>query len=408
MPKYLIVGSGAAGASAAQNLAKADPAAQVILLEDEPYPYYYRPKLWEFLAGELEQPALFYRPTEWYASQNIALRLQTKAAAIRPAEHQVILASGEHLPYDRLLLSTGSCCFVPAIPGATLPGVHVLRTLEDALAIRAHASRSQRAVIIGGGLLGLETARALSALHLEVSVIEMAPYLLPRQLDREGAQFLQARLQSLGLTIHPGARPVAILGETAATGVRLEDGRSLPGELILFSAGIVPRVELAREAGLNTRQGIVVDQFLQTSSDDIFAAGDAAEFEQRIYGLVNPALEQARIAAQNMAGGQTAVYRGTIPSATLKLLGMELTSLGEATAEGEPLVVLRDLDESAGRYRKLVLRDGILVGAILLNDASSVLPVRQLMASRRNVSGFQSRLLERTFDLQALAQGKLA
>jgi nitrite reductase (NADH) large subunit len=407
MPKYLIVGSGVAGVTAAQNLARSDPAAQVVLLGEEPYPYYYRPKLWEFLARELEQPALFYRPMEWYASQNITLRLQTKAAAIRPSEHQAVLTTGERLPYDRLLLSTGSLGFVPAIPGATLPGVSVLRTLEDAQILQARASQSRRAIIIGGGLLGLETARALSALRLEVTVVEMAPYLLPRQLDREGALFLQARLQTLGLAVIAGARPAAILGADAATGVQLEDGRFLPGELILFSAGIVPRVELAREAGLNTRQGIVVDQFLQTSMDDVYAAGDAAEFDQRVYGLVNPAVEQARIAAQNMAGGQKTVYRGTLTSTTLKIVGMELTSLGEATAEGGPMVVVRGLDEAAGRYRRFVLRDGVLVGAILLNDAPSVVPVRQLMDSRKNISGFQDRLSDPTFDLKALAQGGL-
>ena len=405
MPKYLIVGSGAAGATAAQSFVRSDSAAKVVLIGDEPYPYYYRPKLWNFLAGELDQPALFYRPADWYASQNITLRLQTKAATIQLAEHRVILADGETLPYDRLLLSTGSRCFVPDVPGAGLPGVFLLRTLEDALAIREHSARSRRAVIIGGGLLGLETARALSALQLEVTVVEIAPHLLPRQLDREGAVFLQTRLESLGLKVIVGRKPAEILGEKAATGVRLDDGRTIPGELILFSAGIVPRVEIARDAGLTTRQGIIVDQYLQTSAEDVFAAGDAAEFEQRIYGLVNPALDQARAAAQNMAGEKTTVYRGTLPSATLKIVGMELTSLGEATAEGEPLVVLRDLNESGNCYRKLVLRDGILVGAILLNDTASVLAVRQLMTSRQNVSGFQDRLLEKGFNLQSFARG---
>jgi nitrite reductase (NADH) large subunit len=405
MLKILIVGCGAAGATAAHTLAQADPTAAIVLLGEERYPYYYRPKLWEFLSGELDQPFLFYRPAEWYASQNILLKLKTKITSIRPADHKVVLATSEQLPYDRLLLATGSRGFVPDIPGTTLSGVFVLRTLDDALAIRAQAAQSRRAIVIGGGLLGLETARALSALQLDVSVVELAPYLLPRQLDREGALFLQSRLQSLGLNIYTGAKPAGILGETAAKGVRLEDGRSFPGELILFSAGIVPRAELAREAGLNTRQGIVVDKFLRTSSDDIFAVGDAAEFEQRIYGLVNPAIEQARIAAQNIIGEPKTVYRGTLPSTSLRIAGMDLTSLGEATAEGDPLVILRDLDESADRYRKFVLRDGVLIGAILWNDASSVLPVRQLMISRRNLSSFQNRLLDKTFDLQALARG---
>jgi nitrite reductase (NADH) large subunit len=406
MTRYVIVGGGVAGTTAAQNLRRLDPSAAVAILGDEPYPYYYRPKLWEFLAGTLEQSALLYRPPDWYASQKIDLRINTAVTAIQPKEHTLTLASGEALAYDRLLLATGACCFMPGVPGVNLPGVHVLRTLEDAAAMRAQAARSRRAVVIGGGLLGLETANALCALNLEVTVVEIVPHLLPRQLDREGAQFLQTRLESTGLRFITGARTAAVTGESAATGIRLEDGREVPGELILFSAGIVPNVDLAREAGMGVNMGILAGPSMQTGTEDIFAAGDAAEIEGRVYGLVIPAIEQARVASQNMADAAPGVYPGTLPSATLKLMGMDLTSLGEATAEEAALTIRRVVDAKAQCYKKVVVRDGVLIGAILLNETETVPLLKQLIASKRDVSQVVDRLLDVTFDLKGFVAGK--
>jgi nitrite reductase (NADH) large subunit len=406
MNRYVIVGGGVAGTTAALDLRRLDPAAAVTLVGEEPYPYYYRPKLWEYLAGESEQSALFYRPTEWYTAQNILLRLDSKVTSIQPKAHTITIAAGEPLVFDRLLLATGSSCFIPPIPGAALPGVFVLRTLQDAAALRAQASRSRRAVVVGGGLLGLETARALSALHLDVMVVEIAPNLLPRQLDRQGAQFLQKRLESMGLKFITGARTTAVTGESAATGIQLEDGRKVPGELILFSAGIVSRIDLARDAGIEVNQGIIVDASLQTGAADVFAAGDAAEFNGRIYGLIPPAIEQAHAASQNMIGTESIAYRGTLPSATLQLLGMDLTSLGEATMDGPSLTVRRMLDEKAGIYKKIVVRDGVVVGAILLNDSASVPRIKQLIASKQDISKVQDRLLEDAFDLKAFVDNK--
>jgi nitrite reductase (NADH) large subunit len=406
MTRYVIVGGGVAGTTAAQNLRRLDPSGEVILLGEEPAPYYYRPKLWEYLTGALEPAALYYRPAEWYASQKIDLRINTTVSGIQPAAHTLTPTAGEALSYDRLLLATGSRCFIPGIPGANLPGVFVLRTLQDAAAIRMQASRCRRAVVVGGGLLGLETAHALCVLNLDVKVVEIAPHLLPRQLDREGAEFLQTRLESLGLTFITGAHTAAVTGEFAATGIRLEDGREVPGELILFSAGIVPRVELARDAGIEVKKGILVDPSKQTSAADIFAAGDAAEFEGRVYGLILPAIEQARVASHAMAGAEHAPYTGTLLSATLNVLGMDLTSLGEATAEDAALTVRRELDIKAGTYRKIVVRDGVVVGAILLNDTESVPLLKQLITSKRDVSHVADRLLDEEFDLKAFAAGK--
>jgi nitrite reductase (NADH) large subunit len=406
MTRYVIVGGGVAGATAAQNLRRLDPLGGVILLGDEPSPYYYRPKLWEYLAGTLEPAALYYRPMEWYSSQKIDLRTNTAVSTIQPKAHTLTLAAGEALSYDQLLLATGACCFVPNIPGAKLPGVFVLRTLQDATSMRTQAAHTRRAIVVGGGLLGLETAHALRALNLDVTVVEIMPHLLPRQLDREGALFLQARLESMGLKFITGARTMAVTGETAATGIRLEDGREVPGELILFSAGIVPRAELAREAGIEVKKGIVVGPSMRTSAEAIYAAGDAAEFDGRIYGQVTPAIEQARVASQAMAGTEQAPYTGTLPSATLKLLGMDLTSLGEATVEDGGLTVRRALDEKTGTYKNVVVRDGVVVGAILLNDAPTLPLLKQLIASKRDVSQVQDRLLDEAFDLKGFVATK--
>jgi nitrite reductase (NADH) large subunit len=406
MIRHVIVGGGVAGTTAAQNLRRLDPSAAVTLFGDEPHPYYYRPKLWEYLSDALEPSALYYRAADWYASQKIDLRLNATVSRIQPDAHALTLAGGETVPYDRLLLATGASCYMPDVPGVKLPGVFMLRTLQDAAAMRAQAARTRRAVVVGGGLLGLETAHALCALNLDVTVVEIVPHLLPRQLDREGAQFLQTRLESMRLKFITGARTTAVTGETAATGIRLEDGREVPGELVLFSAGVVPRADLARAAGIGVKKGILVDRSLQTGAADIFAAGDAVEFEGRVYGLVTPAIEQARSASQAMAGAEHKPYPGTLPSATLQLLGMDLTSLGEATAEDAAVTVRRVADAKAECYKKVVIRDGVVVGAILLNETASVPLIKQLMTSKRDVSQVADRLLDETFDLKGFVAGK--
>jgi nitrite reductase (NADH) large subunit len=294
-------------------------------------------------------------------------------------------------------------------------GVFTLRTLEDAVAIKEYAQEIATAAVIGGGLLGLETARALLSLDLEVSVIEFVPRLLPRQLDEEGAQVLQSRLEAMGLRVLTGAATEAILGDERATGVRLKaspehdrgDGRVVDGELVLISTGIRSQVELAREAGLAVNRGVVVDEQLRTNAADVYAAGDVAEFEGVVYGIIPAAIEQARVAAANMVAHGSSIYSGTLPATTLKIVGIDLTSLGEATAAGDEFVVLRRADPVRGIYRRLALRDGKIVGAILLGDTQSIQPLRRLIATGRDVSAHGDRLLDESLDLKALAQGQI-
>jgi len=416
MRQYVIVGNGVAGVTAAQSLVRADPAAEVHLFGEEPYPYYQRPRLIEFLAGEIEQQALYFRPLEWYADKGIQIHLGAQMTTLDPAEHRLKLADGGSIHYDRLLLATGGRAFVPPFAGADKDGVFTLRTLDDARAIKAYADKVRSAVVIGGGLLGLETARALlslglrrehSAERLDVSVIEYGPHLLHRQLDAEGAQVLQAHLEAMGLHFLTDAVTETILGNERVTGVRLKDGRVVEGEMVLISTGIRSQVDLAREAGLEVDRGLIVDEQLRASAADVYAAGDVAEFRGIVYGIIPATIEQARVAAANMVAAGSATYSGTVPATTLKIVGIDLTCLGEATATGDEFVVLRQGDPATRVYQRLALRDGKIVGAILLGDTQNVRPLKQLIATGRDVSAYSERLLDENLDLKALARGQV-
>lgn len=414
MSRYIIVGNGVAGITAAQSIVKADPPAEVRVFGAEPYPYYRRPLLWEFIAGQIKQDALYFRPQDWYDERGIHLQLGAQVTALDTQAHCLTLADGSRVEYDRLLLAMGAHSFVPPLDGVDKRGVFTLRTLEDALAIKGYAQGASTAAVIGGGLLGLETARALHTAGLEVTVVEFASHLLPRQLDPEGAQVLQSLLETSGLHILTGAATETILGHEHATGVRLKacpersrrDGHVVDGELVLISTGIRSRVELAREAGLEVNRGVVVDERLRATVPDVYAAGDVAEFKGVVYGIIPAATEQAQVAAANMVTEGSATYSGTIPATTLKIVGIDLASLGEATATGEEFVVLREVDMAGGVYRRLTLRDGKIVGAILLGDTRNVQPLKQLIGEGRDVSAYVERLLDESLDLKALARGQ--
>jgi nitrite reductase (NADH) large subunit len=399
---YAIIGSGVTGVTAAQAIKRADSTSDVHIFGAEPYPYYRRPLLWEFIAGQIEQDALYFRAPAWYGERGISLHLGAQVTAIEPGAHRLSLADGSTAEYDRVLIATGGCPFIPPCEGTDKEGVFTLRTLDDALAIKAYARNISTAVVIGGGLLGLETARALRTAGLEVTVVEFFPYLLPRQLDAEGADVLQYLLEAQGLRVITGAATEAVLGDGRASGIRIKDGRIVTAELVLFSTGIRSETALAKAAGLEVNRGIVVDKQLRTSAEDIFAAGDAAEFEGQVYGIIPPAIEQARAAAANMVTTGSVTYTGSVPATTLKIAGAELTSVGECLVQDDEHKPLRHIDLAAGHYRKLVLREGRVVGAILLNDQERVQPVTQLINRGVDVSAHTDHLVETGFDLKSL------
>jgi nitrite reductase (NADH) large subunit len=368
MINYLLIGNGVAGTTAAEWIRLGDQAGAITMVTAEDLPFYYRIRLPEFVAGEVTEERLLAKKPEWYREQRITLLTACRVRTIDPQQKAVTIATGQTLPYDRLLLATGSHSFVPPIPGADLHGVFTLRDIADARAMRVHAASAQRVVVIGGGLLGLETGQALRKLGKEVVVVEFFPRLLPRQLDDAGASRLQEIMeQELGFSFRLAARTREIVGEGRVTGVALEGGETLACDMVIISAGVRPNLELAAATGLLHDKGIWVNERMETSMPDIFAAGDVAEFGgQPPAGIWPAAMQQGKVAGQAMAGGM-ATYGGTTMANKLKVAGIDLAAAGDIDADH---VHEARITATATTYRKIVIAQNRIIGCILLGDTA--------------------------------------
>ncbi len=401
--KFVIIGNGIAGITAARTISAAAPGAQIEIYTDEIHPYYWRPSLISLLAGHLSPEDMYVYPPEWYAERGIVVHLGAKARGLDISRQRLLLEGGGESSYDRLLLTLGSSPFLPPLAGIEKDGVFTLRSIEDAVAIKSRAEEclaegSREAVLIGGGLMGLESANALRSLGLQVTVLEQGPWLLHKQVDQQGGKVLQGQIEGLGIGFMLGAVPESILGDEAVSGVLLTNGISVPASLLLCSAGVRPRIDLARRAGLAVGRGILVDNQMRTSATNVYAAGDVAEWEGQLPCIIPVAVEQARVAAGNMVEAGSATYYGTVPHTTLKVVGLDLTSIGLIAPQEEGYEELREADPARGVYKKLVLRDGRIVGAILLGDKKPVSPVIKLIKQGTDVSAHRDRLLDDDFD----------
>jgi len=280
-------------------------------------------------------------------------------------------------------------------------GVFTLRSIVDALTIKEYAKKTRKTIVIGGGLLGLEFAASLRKLGQQVEVVEIFPRLLPMQLDQDGATVLKERIAALGIDFQLDVKTEEILGKEAVSGVSLDNGKELSGDLVLFSAGVRSNIGLAVGSGIKVNKGVVVDQHLQTSVNDVYASGDIAEFEGKVYGIIPAAEEQARIAAMNMLGKEQ-VYKGTIPSNTLKIVGIDLTSMGLVIPEEPRYEEIKKIDGEKGVYKKIVLDHGKIVGAIFLGDTKGATTLRILMDQGTDVTKYKDFLLEDNFDYRKI------
>lgn len=400
--KIVIVGNGLAGTLAAKTVRELDQEAGIEIFGEEKYAYYPRPNLIEFLAGRLPYEKLFAFPEIWSTRQRIGLHFGERVARIRPDERTVETGTGGIFPYDALLLASGARAAVPPLAGSGLKGVFVLRTLDDALAILDHLRTHAHVVVLGGGLLGLEIARAIRDRGAEVSVVEIFDRLLPRQLDPAAAGILKQQIEKSGISVRLGEICREILGAAEVRGVRFESGDEIEADLVVIAVGVKPELALAKDAGLTVDRGIVVDDRLRTSRPEIFAAGDAAEHQGRIYGIIPASFEQARAAAHNMLG-MDMPYSGTVPSNTLKVAGLYVTSAGEVNPEARVHEVLVRSVPETGLYKKIVLKEGHLVGAIWMGTKKGASEIGRLVALKKDIEIRKGYLLEDTFDFAEIS-----
>ncbi len=367
--KLVVIGNGMVGFKFLEKLTGQHPNFDITVLCEEVRPAYDRVHLSSYF-GDKNADSLSLAPLPWYSERNIDLRLGEGAKSIDRDTKTVITTNGEVLGYDKLILATGSAPFVPNVPGIKKNGVFVYRTIEDLDGMIHCAKKCKKAAVIGGGLLGLEAAKALLDLGLEAHVIEFASKLMMRQLDTQGAALLQKKIEALGVSIHLNKNSKEVLGEDAVTALQFTDDSSLELDMIVVSAGIRPRDELAKQAGLTLgeRGGILVNDHLQTSDPDIYAIGECALHGTMVYGLVAPGYRQAETAAKHLLG-EDAHFKGADLSTKLKLLGIDVASIGNATLETAHSAVT--LNSRAGIYKKLIYSDEqTLLGAILVGDVS--------------------------------------
>ncbi len=389
-PNVVVVGNGMVSHRFCERLLEYDRAKRfrVAVIGEEPRPAYDRVHLTNYFS-QRSADALLLAPPGWYEDNDVDLRVGERVTGVDRDRRTATTSGGVEFSYDVLVLATGSAPFVPPVPGIEKRGVFVYRTIEDLEAILAYSARARRAAVIGGGLLGLEAARAVLDAGLETHVVEVAPRLMPRQLDGAASALLERTIRELGVDVHLDRRITRLVGDEAVAGIEFSDGDSLDADIVIVSAGIRPRDELARAAGIavGPRGGVVVDDRLRTNDEHVFAIGEVALHRETIHGLVAPGYEMADVVARNLTGGD-ATFTGFDSSAKLKLLGTDVATFGEPFQDPAKTRVICIEDQVRRKYTKLVFRaDGRqLLGGILVGDAASYGTLLHLTRSRSELS----------------------
>ncbi|HWZ05692.1 MAG TPA: FAD-dependent oxidoreductase [Bradyrhizobium sp.] len=368
----VIVGNGMAAARLVDELAKTALGRYAIaVIGDEPRLAYNRVLLSAVLAGDTASHDIELRPADWWRDRGVTLKYGCAVTEIDVGRRELKIANDESIAFSKLVLATGSMPLRLNVPGAELKGVNTFRDSRDVDLLLTLAAARKRVVVIGGGLLGLEAAYGLAKAGASVTLVHLMDRLMERQLDAPAAALLKSLVEAKGIEILLNANTGRIIGENRVEGVELSEGRRIAADAVIFAAGIRPNVVLAREAGIAVNRGIIVDDRLQTGVFDIFALGECAEHRGICYGLVEPAYEQARILAQHLAG-RTAAYQGSVVATNLKVSGVSVFSAGDFLGgEQSESIVLSDVKR--GTYKKLVIADGRLNGAVLVGDVADAL-----------------------------------
>ena len=382
---YLIIGNGVAGVEAAQTIRKNDPDGEISIISSSKNLHYYRPKLIDYLSGEATIEKITIFKPEFYEKKNISNILNTTITSIDPEKKVVCDTNKKSYPYDKLLIATGGKPFVPPIKGVERKGVFTLRGITDAEKILKYSEKSENIIIIGGGLLGLETASSLYRPGKKITVIEFAEWLLPRQLDKDGGEILKSLLVKKGINFITGDSVASIEGNgESVENIILNSGKKIQAETTVISAGIRSNLDLAEGPGLKVKMGIQVDDLMQTSEKEIYAAGDTVEHNGRCYGLWLASKEQGNIAGLNMSGNRTE-YKGSVVSSHLKVTGIDLYSAGEIdSTEGESFVLKDDTS-----YKKLLMKGEKPSGIIALGDKDASKMAQKVMQGKADPEEFK-------------------
>jgi nitrite reductase (NADH) large subunit len=388
----VVVGNGMAAARLVDELAKVALGRYAIaVIGDEPRLAYNRVLLSSVLAGETASHDIELKPAGWWRDRGVTLKYGCVATEIDIGRRELKIAHEESISFSKLVLATGSAALRLNVEGAELAGVHTFRDSRDVDLLLTLAAQKKRVVVVGGGLLGLEAAYGLAKAGASVTLIHLMDRLMERQLDAPAAELLKSLVERKGIQILLNANTARIAGETRVEGVELTDGRRIDADAVIFAAGIRPNTALAKDAGIVVNRGIAVDDHLQTAAPDIFALGECAEHRGICYGLVEPAYEQARVLARHLAGGDVA-YGGSVVATNLKVSGVGVFSAGDFLGgEGSETILLSDLKR--GTYKKLVIADGRLTGAVLVGDTSDALWYLELIRGRAPIAQIRSDMM---------------
>ena len=381
--KIVIVGNNVAGTFSAQNIRSLDDKVEINIFTQESYPYYTRVDLPELISDKTTIEKLIVFKEDWYQKKNLNLYLSKKAIRLDPKK-KIIYFEGESeaVSFDKLILALGSTPNIPPIKNAlemrdNKEGVFTIRNINDALETRAFIKNNgaKKAIIIGGGLLGLELANQIKDSNLDTTVVEFFPRLLPRQLDEDCGSMLKSEIENRDIKVILDAVTEEILGNEKVTGIKLKDQRVIEADIILIQAGIRPTTNLAKAGNIDTDRGIIVNEFLETSEKDIFAVGDCIQYKNQIWGIIPACIEQSKIVAASVLGLKKVEYKGTTPKNTLKIIGLELTSIGIINPSKEEKGgwdILKKADKKNCCYQKLILKDNKLKGAILFGESQAL------------------------------------
>jgi nitrite reductase (NADH) large subunit len=388
----VIVGNGMAAARLVDELAKSALGRYAVaVIGDEPRLAYNRVLLSSVLAGETASHEIELQPPSWWRDRGVTLKYGCAATEIDVFRRELKIAGEESMTFSKLVLATGSAPLRLNVPGAGLAGVHTFRDSRDVDLLLTLAARKKRVVVVGGGLLGLEAAYGLAKAGTQVTLVHLMDRLMERQLDAPAADLLKTLVERKGIEVLLNANTARLHGEKFVEGIELTDGRSIDADAVIFAAGIRPNVALAKDAGMPVNRGIVVDDYLQTGAADIFALGECAEHRGICYGLVEPAYEQARVLAQHLAGGEAA-YSGSVVATNLKVSGVGVFSAGDfIAADGAETIVLNDARR--GTYKKLVIANGRLTGAVLVGETQDALWYLELIRSQASIAKIRSDMM---------------